>query len=351
MKNFKKAGIFIFSTLFLCAIWQYKFLLYGFSQLRGQLHIIWNAESGEHFLKVPSIPVEWKTKYALIGSIKKFATDSLGLKQTNNYQTVYNQHDKPVLWVLTGCLPFEFKSKTWWFPLIGEVSYKGFFDLAEAQKSLKKLVDEGYDADLNPTSGWSTLGWFKDPILSNMLHKSEGRLAELIIHELTHGTLFIKSNMDFNENLATFIGEQGALKFLSDTYTKNSGNYKAYLEFKSDETIYGNYILLARERLDSLYKSFTIGNQTSFKNTAKRKMILEIMTQIDSLHLFNKERYRFNPKTDSIPNNTFFITNDLYRKDQQQLEIIYQQKFNGNLRLFISWLKEAPPASLKKLGE
>ena len=72
----------------------------------------------------------------------------------------------------------------------------------------KELKEEGLDTNIRTAGGWSTLGWFEDPILSNMLNDSEAGFAELLIHELTHGTLFVKDSVRFNENLATFYWDQ-----------------------------------------------------------------------------------------------------------------------------------------------
>ena len=83
-----------------------------------------------------------------------------------------------------------------------------------ADKEMELLKEAGYDVGMRTVGGWSTLGWFKDPILSNMLNRSYGDLANLIIHELVHATIFVKDSVEFNENLASFIGDQGAKLFL-----------------------------------------------------------------------------------------------------------------------------------------
>ncbi len=52
-----------------------------------------------------------------------------------------------------------------------------------------------------------------------MLNRSEGDLANLIIHEMSHATIFVKDSVDFNENLATFIGDRGAER---SSYTRRA---------------------------------------------------------------------------------------------------------------------------------
>ncbi len=349
MSILKKIFGLILVCLIFLIIWQHDLVFYGLSQLKGQLKISWGAQTGREFLADPAVPESWKAKFRLLDDIRHFATDSLGLNETRNYTKVYNQHNEPVLWVLTGCLPFEFKAKTWTFPLLGEVSYKGFFKKEKGEEALLELKAEGYDADLSATSGWSTLGWFNDPVLTNMLKKSEGSLAELIIHELTHATVFIKSNIDFNENLATFIGEQGALLFIGSRYGVNSKTYLDYLTYKSDETVYGAFMLQARVRLDSLYHSFPPGWPLAQKTEFKKKMIIEIMHNIDSLPLINKKRYHFDAEHDSLPDNTCFMSNDRYRRQQEKIQEVYSSRFKGNLKNFISFIRQADQKTILQL--
>ena len=346
MIRLKKASAFFLILILLLAAWQHSLILYGFSQLRGQLKIIAAVQPIEDVKADPGIPQQWKEKLKLLDKIRLFAADSLKLNVSDNYTTFYNQHDKPVLWVLTGCLPYRLEAKTWWFPLIGNVTYKGFFDQPNGERAKQELIAEGYEAELSPTSAWSTLGWFKDPILSNMLKKGDGTFAELIIHELTHATVFLKSNVDFNENLATFIGEESALLFLKTMFTDTSAQYIRYVQYKKDEEIYGRYMVNSTTRLDSLYKSFNDVMPEPDKAREKKNLIRKIMAGIDSLPLHNKERYSFDFKTDSLPGNTFFMENKRYRKSQEKFEERFVKDFNRNLMLFISYIKETDPEVL-----
>ncbi|MCF6297052.1 MAG: aminopeptidase, partial [Flavobacteriaceae bacterium] len=95
---------------------------------------------------------------------------------------------------------------------------------------------------MSPVSGWSTLGWFKDPVLSNMLEGSVGSMSNTLIHELTHGTVFVPDSMTFNENLASFIGRKGAFKFLALTYGKNSLEASEYAARLSDSEKFTAYM-------------------------------------------------------------------------------------------------------------
>ena len=189
-------------------------LEYGIGQLRGQMTILAEARPIDEVLEDPTFPDSLKTKIHLIQEVRQFAVEELELVDSKNYTTIYDQKGRDVLWNVSACEPYELKPYKWSFPILGSFSYKGFFDLEKARQERGVLDSLGLDTNIRAVGAWSTLGWFQDPILSNMLYRKEGDLAELIIHELTHATIFVKDSLTFNENLASFIGTEGAKLFL-----------------------------------------------------------------------------------------------------------------------------------------
>ena len=259
---------------------------------------------------------------------------------------MYNQNGKPILWMLTACDPYRLKAKEWEFPLIGTFSYKGYFDSTKASKGIDELKQQGFDVDLGEVSGWSTLGWLKDPILSSMLYKKEGNLANLIIHELTHGTLYVKNNVDYNENLASFIGDQGALRFLKFKYGINSPQYIEYVTYKVDYKKYVSQVLTASHSLDSIYNSMPSSMVVDKKETVKRTFIRNFKNSFDTVHF--QKAYRFNKiiQEDSLMNNTFFLHYVRYRKQQDVFEEEFVHKFNSDFKSYFIYLKSKYPQGL-----
>ena len=195
-----------------------ELVLYGMNQAQGQLKVILNARDINEVLEDENIDQQLKIKIILMQEIREFAIDSLGLNDSNNYTSLYDQKGEDILWNLSASEPFELKSHRWYFPILGSFSYKGFFDLEKAKQEREELKNAGLDTRIRSVSAWSTLGWFDDPILSKMLKRDEGYLADLVIHELTHSTIFVRDSITLNENLASFIGEQGARRFLKSKY-------------------------------------------------------------------------------------------------------------------------------------
>ncbi|UZR92350.1 aminopeptidase [Chondrinema litorale] len=320
----------------------FELVVYGVKQAYGQLNIIFNAKPVTEFLEDPQYPEESKSKIELIQEIRQYAFDSLGLDYSNSYTKMYDQHDKPILWVVTACKPFKLENKEWSFPLLGTFSYKGYFDKKAIDKAEKQLDKEGWDVRVREVNGWSTLGILNDPILSNMLNRSEGDLAELIIHELTHGTLFIKDNLQYNENLANFVGEEGAKKFLISKYGEYSAEYISYINKQPDYKLFTNYILSSTKRLDSLYNSFAEQDTYEEKALKKSELISEITTDMRNLP-FRNQRYKeyFDNFT---PNNAFFMAFVRYSGSQNQFREEFEEKFNSNFQKYLSYLKETYPS-------
>lgn len=342
-------GILTFLFLILAAF-NYRLVVYGLEQLTGQLRIIRGAVPVERILSDSKVNDDVKEKLKYTEVVRRYAMDSLGLENSRNYTTYFDQQGQPVMWVVTGCLPYEMRAMEWWFPVIGKVSYKGFFKEEKALREEKTVQAQGYETGIYNPSAWSTLGFFTDPILSGMLNRGPGSLAELIIHELTHATLYLESNVDFNENFATFIGEQGAMRFLRYRFGNDSEEVKRYRNMLSDDRLYQNYMIVSANRLDSLYKSFEETSSIDEKENAKQRMITEIMKGIAQLPFRIPERYQRKLENKRRFNNTDFMSFLRYHKDQEALQRILQNSFNNNLRKMVETFRDEGEEAMMTYG-
>ncbi|HCI57491.1 MAG: aminopeptidase [Bacteroidetes bacterium] len=316
-------------------------LVYGFNQLKGQLNIIYNAQPISEVIENPLTPDSVKAKLILIREIKKYAVDSLGLAETNNYETYYDQKGKPALWVLTAAPEFKMEPYKWKFPFLGSLSYKGFFQKQKGVDELQLLKKKGFDADLSTVSAWSTLGWFGDPVMSSMMRKNVGSLAELIIHEMTHTTLYVKGNVEFNENLATFIGEIGAEKFLTHKFKDDSNVLTNYINHRKDNRIFSEYVVTSVAKLDSLYKDVDFISLTyPDKLRLKYQKIALIVLHISKLPLKNHQRFEWNLQDKRLPDNTWFLSYSDYHALQPEIYQVYYDSCNSSIRELINHYKK-----------
>lgn len=335
----KKIFIGLAFSIITLVVWQHELLFYGLMQAKGQVNVLLEAKSIDEYLEDSHFPDSLKKKLRLVQEIRQYSIDQLGIEDHNSYTTLYNQNGKVSLWNLTACEPFELKAKTWSFPLLGSFPYKGFFDLDKAKEERNLLKQANLDTRIRPVSGWSTLGWFDDPILSNMLNRSDGALAELIIHELTHGTLYIKDSADYNENLATFIGEKGAQQFLDWKYGSNSEQLQKYLQNEHDYERYIDHFIRGSVQLDSLYGTMNASHTVEFKSDLKRKVIQGIVNNIDTIGLFDAKRYKRRFEK-SLPNNAFFMSFLRYHSKQDDFEKDFTENHNSDVKTYLTFLKQ-----------
>lgn len=331
----------VVAILFFVIIYYSKLISYGLGQARGQFKVLWNAEPITEVMERTSTPDTIKHKLGIINEIRTFAFDSLGLKYTDNYTTYYDQHGEEILWVVTACAPYKFEPVTWSFPIIGSFTYKGFFDVNKAIVLAKKLKSEGYDIEVSSVSGWSTLGWFKDPVLSNMLEGSVGSMANTIIHELTHGTIFVPDSMTFNENLASFVGRMGGKKFVQSKYGLGSQEVIDYTNRLSDSQRFTRYMILGASQLDSIYNQSEGLPEDELKQI-KANYLETFKANLDTVKFINPQRYEKVASSEDI-NNARFIAFLNYRERQGEFEDQLKNEFGGNLEKFINYWKVQYP--------
>ena len=341
-KWLKRIGLGLLVLLVLGYVWQFELVNYGILQLRGQLRVVNNAIPLEEFLELPETTEEQKEKIQVILEARQYAFDSLGINYSDNYTTIFDQEDKPSMYVVTACERYALKPRLWKFPVVGSMPYKGFFEREKAIEEARSIrAADSIDVSVRTAGGWSTLGWFKDPVLSNMLKRTEGDLASLIIHELTHGTLFVKDSVTFNENLATFIGDKGAIMYLEGKYGRGSDEVNVFKSTLVDEERFKGYMLFAAKKLDSLYTAME-GFELEEKKRLKTEMIDAVRANVDTVS-FQSDRYQgfFEEFT---PNNTYFMSFLRYNSQLGLLEEELNNNFGGDLKRYLEALKKTYPS-------
>jgi len=228
---------------------------YILTQAMGQIRVLLNSQRIDTLLADPKVPDDVKLKLRLVREIKAFGEDELGLKPSSNYESFYDTKGQPITYIVSACRKDRFQAHLWWFPIVGDVPYKGFFNKDDAVAEAKGLEAQGYDVSLGTAAAYSTLGYFPDPVLSTMLEYPEEQLVALLLHELTHGTIYLPGGADFNEGLASFVGWQGALEFARRRYGIASVRYDRTVRAFAAEERRDERAREVFRKLDELYKS------------------------------------------------------------------------------------------------
>lgn len=345
----KKIALVFVGVLVGLIVWQWEVVTYGWMQARGQLRIMLNTRPVTDVLADPAYPDSLKRQLNLISDIKRFAIDSLGLDPSGSYESFYDLQGKPLMWLLTGSEPYRLAAVEYHVPILGTFSYKGFFEHERLMQADTALQRQGYDTRISEVAAYSTLGFFNEPILSNMLTRTEGSLAELIIHELTHGMLFVKNSLEYNENVADFVGDYGALRFMAQKYGTNSPPYRDYLAANVFYERYDAHILRGTRTLDSLYRVFKPQTPVALKDSLKWQTIRQIVTASDTITDERSTRTARSVKKRrldklNLPNNAYFIGYLTYRKQQNRFRQEFEGRFNGDFTRYLAYLRQTYPS-------
>jgi predicted aminopeptidase len=190
---------------------------------------------------------------------RAFALSELGLKETRNYTSIVMLDAKYLATVVQACAELSFDRYLWSYPVVGKMPYRGYFDQKDAQKEVALLKKQGLDVIARPVDAFSTLGWFSDPLFSFMSSYSEADVADLVIHEMTHATIFLKGDRagaeQFNEELATFVGRTGSLLYLERIHGAGSPETAAAQADREDAETFASYLAGTGKRLEAVYSS------------------------------------------------------------------------------------------------
>ena len=182
--------------------------------LRGHCQIIAREKSCAHLLADTNTPLELRVRLELAARLCDFAQRSLKLAVNGNYRDYADLKRPYVVWNVYAAPRFSLEPKTWWYPFVGSLDYQGYFSEGGASDCAARLRRRGYDAAVEGVEAYSTLGWFKDPLLNTWLHHEESAVAETLFHELAHQRVFAAGDTDFNEAFATTAGQEGARRWL-----------------------------------------------------------------------------------------------------------------------------------------
>lgn len=178
----------------------------------GQTRLLLAREPIQSVLSDPDTTDEIREHLELVERVRAFARE-LGLDVGGQYTSFVAWPGDRIVTTVVATRPREVEPAGFWFPIIGKLPYKGFFDPLRADKEAARLRNEGLDVCEVPVRAYSTLGWLDDPVTGPMLRRDSGVLVETILHELVHATVYVPNHIDFNEGVATFIGQEGSVLF------------------------------------------------------------------------------------------------------------------------------------------
>jgi predicted aminopeptidase len=235
----------------------------------GQWHIERSKESIHQLLADPETPDELKAKFRLIRELRQFAYWSLKLPSEQAYDSYVALHRDYVVWNVTACPEYSMEPRRWWYPFLGRLKYRGYFDSDDAHAYARELKTDGQDVTVEGVVAYSTLGWFNDPVFDTYLDWKDVAIAELLFHELSHQKVFLSGETDWNEAFAVVTARAGVRAWLS-----TQSRWDDLREYEEDidlEDLFIGMILETKADLESLYAFFQLPDAAGLTDVEKAR--------------------------------------------------------------------------------
>ena len=284
-----------------------------------------------------TLPADTRGRLKLVLAARDFAA-KLGLEAKSTYTQYVDVGRDTLLLVVTASGADCICPVTWKYPIAGRVPYKGFFDPAEAKRFADGLAAKGYDVNLRPSSAFSTLGWFNDPLLSTALERDSVELVAVVLHEIAHNTLWVKGNVAFNESYAQLVGYRGAEAFFRER--GDTALARRAADRWHDEGVLGVFYADLIARADSFYATHPDSvalraGKIAIGRWAREEFEGPVAAQVRS--------FKITPLTDTTArpvNNARLVGITLYRSHLDAFEAWYQ-RYHGDLKGAVAGLDSA----------
>ncbi len=266
---------------------------YYWQATQGHIDLLQRKQKIQDLLLDNTTDPVLRKKFQLLSKVRHFASKELNLPSGNGYKSYVELPNSYVSVLVSAAPPFSLNPKQWCYVIIGCQSYRGYFDIADAEQLANELRKSGFDVSLSYASAYSTLGYlnqswlpdyFSDPVLSTFLQRSDRELIATLIHEMAHQVVYVAGDTSFNESYATFVEQEGTLQYL------RAGN----LGYKM-EKIQLNYEdrLLFRSWIDETIKELNDLYSTSLDEDRKRLRKQLIFERLKQRYQQNQTQFQF----------------------------------------------------------
>jgi predicted aminopeptidase len=246
----------------------------------GEMHVLEARKPIDKVIVDPATPESLKETLTEVRAAREFASRELELPDNKSYRTYSNINRPFVVWNVVATPEFSVHPKQWCFPIVGCVSYRGYFSEKHAREFAEGLRKRGFDVTLDGVPAYSTLGKFADPVLSTMLPYGPDELAATIFHELAHQLLYVKNDTQFNEAFATTVENAGLERWL-----KFNGRADAFQRYRKDSTRERQFVELFAHTRSQLAKLYASGVAPEEMRPKKAQAFADLASEVRDLEM------------------------------------------------------------------
>ena len=304
--RFYRAGLLSLTLLGLAGCETLEF--YG-QAVQGQWQLIHQRQSVQTLISDPETSAQLRAQLVLSQDILAFADSELDLPADGRYQNYVDLKRDFVVWNVFVSSAQTIQAHEWCYPIVGCAPYRGYFSERQAQAYAAQFFESGFDVYVAGVPAYSTLGWFADPLMSSFIDWQEGYLANLLIHELAHSKIWLKSNVVFNESFASFVADIGVERWFA---VKDLQGYQDYLQQQATNRRFRSFLL----------ESKTFASQ-ALDGLLSKKQTYQIIRDCYQTHLDTLGGGRYNKTMDKL-NNAYFVSIGTYNDYQSAFAQLFE---------------------------
>lgn len=243
--------------------------------IRGHADLMSKREPIDDVVASPDTPEDLASRLELVLQARQFSIDVLKLPDNDSYRSYADLERDYVVWNVFATPEFSLRPKKWCYPVVGCVSYRGYFSERKARDVAAKLDARGFDVAVGGATAYSTLGKFDDPVLNTMLRWDDTRLVAVLFHELAHQVVYVKGDTGFNESFATAVEEYGVVRWL-----QARGDAAAVREYWERRELRQDMMRLVSAARDDLMAYFSETLDDDEKRLLKQHRLDELQDEI-----------------------------------------------------------------------
>ncbi|NIR32812.1 MAG: aminopeptidase [Gammaproteobacteria bacterium] len=228
---------------------------YYVHSVKGHLGLMAARQPIDEMLRDPRTPETLRRRLETVADIRAFATDELQLPDTGSYRSYVDVDGPYVVWTVVAAPELSLTPEQWCFPIVGCVTYRGFYDRERARAYADELSRSGLDVTVNGVRAYSTLGWFDDPVPDTILVLPDYAIAAVVFHELAHERFYVPGDSAFNEGFAVAVERAGVTRWLEAR--RRAQERASFALAEAREAAFLELVSHARAQLSRLYESDT----------------------------------------------------------------------------------------------
>ncbi len=303
----------------------------------GHIDLMQRARPVGQVLADNTTPEPLRRQLQLSQRLRDFAVDELKLPDNGSYRRYADLQRPAVVWNVVAAPELSLTLKTWCFPVMGCVGYRGYFDRAQADALAVQLRAEGWEVRVYGVPAYSTLGWSNwiggDPLLNTFITWPEGELARLVFHELAHQVAYADDDTTFNESFGTAVERIGGRRWVAQHGTPELQSQVLLAESRRAE-----FQALAQRYRDALQAVYAGAAADTTKRARKAELLAAMRAEYAALKAGPWGGYSGYDPWFAQANNAYFGVLAAYTELVPQFERLFERQ-GGDFRRFYAEVK------------